>query len=197
MKAACEARDCELPDDVIVAVGPQAANGHDSGSGPVARGDTVLVDIWPRDKASRCWADMTRTFVAAGEPPSPELEEYWRLARTALERVTAEVRPGVDGRTLHDIASSVFEEAGHPTLRSMSDGAMPDRGFLHSLGHGVGLGVHEPPALGLSGDELVAGDVIAVEPGCYRQGFGGVRLEDLLLVTPAGCEVLTNFPYEL
>src|SRR5205085_6777800 len=119
MQAACEARDCELGDDVIVAVGGQAANGHDSGSGPIAGGDCVLVDIWPRDKASRCWADMTRTFVAGGEEPSAELRQYWELARTALERVTAEVRPGVDGSVLHGLASSVFEDAGQPTVRTM------------------------------------------------------------------------------
>jgi Xaa-Pro aminopeptidase len=91
----------------------------------------------------------------------------------------------------------VFEDAGEPTLRSMADGPVPDSGFLHSLGHGVGLEVHEAPAIGLSGDDLLSGDVIAVEPGCYRRGFGGVRLEDLLLVTDAGCEVLTDFPYDL
>jgi Xaa-Pro aminopeptidase len=197
MQAACAARDCTLGDDVIVGVGGQAANGHDSGSGPIAPGDCVLVDVWPRDKASRCWADMTRTFVAGGEDPPEELLGYWRLAREALERVTAEVRPGADGAVLHGIASQVFEDAGQPTLRTMPGGSMPDRGFLHSLGHGVGLAVHEAPALGLSGDPLLEGDVIAVEPGCYRQGFGGVRLEDLLLVTSAGCEVLTDFPYDL
>jgi Xaa-Pro aminopeptidase len=71
-------------------------------------------------------------------------------------------------------------------------------GFFHSLGHGVGLEVHEEPALGRIGtDELVAGDVVAVEPGCYRKGYGGVRLEDLVLVTEEGCERLTSFPHEL
>jgi Xaa-Pro aminopeptidase len=197
MQAAAAERDCLLPDDVIVAVGGQAANGHDSGSGPIRAGDVVLIDIWPRDRASLCWADMTRTFIAAGEEPSEEIAEYWRLARAALEQVTAEVRPGINGRQLHDIASGVFEAAGHPTMRSIGDGPLPPNGFLHGLGHGVGLEVHEAPGLGMAGDDLVAGDVVAVEPGCYRDEVGGVRLEDLLLVTPAGCEVLTDFPYEL
>jgi Xaa-Pro aminopeptidase len=197
MQAAAEERDCLLPDDVIVAVNGQAANGHDSGSGPIRAGDVVLIDIWPRDRRSLAWADMTRTFIAAGEEPSEEIAEYWRLAREALEKVVAEVRPGINGRRLYDIASGVFEAAGHPTMRSIGDGPLPPNGFLHGLGHGVGLEVHEMPSLGLAGDDLVAGDVIAVEPGCYRQGVGGVRLEDLLLVTSAGCEVLTDFPYEL
>jgi Xaa-Pro aminopeptidase len=199
MAALCAEHDAELPADVIVAVNGQAANGHDSGSGPIAAGDTVLIDIWPRDRASRCWADMTRTFVAAGEAPSAEIVGYWRLAHEALEAVTAAVRPGVLGRDLHGIASEVFETAGEPTVRALADGEpLPDRGFLHSLGHGVGLEVHEAPGLGLAGaDTLVAGDVLAVEPGCYRQGVGGVRLEDLVLVTEEGGEVLTDFPYEL
>ena len=70
-------------------------------------------------------------------------------------------------------------------------------GFFHGLGHGVGLDVHERPGLGRSPDTLRAGDVITLEPGCYRQGYGGVRLEDLVLVTEDGCETLTDFPYEL
>ena len=70
-------------------------------------------------------------------------------------------------------------------------------GFFHSLGHGVGLEVHEAPHLGQGGETLIEGDVLAVEPGCYRQGFGGVRLEDLVLVTADGCEVFTDYPYEL
>ena len=70
-------------------------------------------------------------------------------------------------------------------------------GFFHSLGHGVGLEIHERPNLGRAADTLVAGDVIAVEPGCYRQGYGGCRLEDLVLVTEDGGEILTDFPYDL
>ena len=70
-------------------------------------------------------------------------------------------------------------------------------GFFHSLGHGVGLEVHERPWLGRVGDDLVAGDVIALEPGLYRQGFGGVRLEDIPIVTEDGIDVVTSYPYEL
>ena len=70
-------------------------------------------------------------------------------------------------------------------------------GFFHSLGHGVGLEVHEQPGLGRSGVDLLAGDVITIEPGLYRRGYGGLRLEDLVLVTEDGPEVLTDYPYEL
>lgn len=107
-------------------------------------------------------------------------------------------RAGVTGRELFAIACEVFEEAGEPTQRTKPEGESLADGFFHSLGHGVGLEVHEEPALGRIGtDELVAGDVVAVEPGCYRKGYGGVRLEDLVLVTEEGCERLTSFPHEL
>jgi Xaa-Pro aminopeptidase len=91
----------------------------------------------------------------------------------------------------------VYEAAGHPTQRSKSEGQVLRDGFFHGLGHGVGLDVHEEPGLGRSGDDLLAGDVITLEPGTYRQGYGGVRLEDLLVVTEDGSETLTDFPYEL
>lgn len=70
-------------------------------------------------------------------------------------------------------------------------------GFFHGLGHGVGLEVHEPPYMGRGPGELIARDVVSVEPGRYRQGYGGCRLEDIVLVTDDGAEVLTDFPYEL
>jgi Xaa-Pro aminopeptidase len=107
-------------------------------------------------------------------------------------------RPGVAGRELFDAACEVFEEAGEPTQRTKPEGEPLRDGFFHSLGHGVGLEVHEEPALGRTGaDPLVPGDVVAVEPGCYRNGYGGVRLEDLLLITDEGAERLTEFGYEL
>jgi Xaa-Pro aminopeptidase len=195
MRLVARHHGCELADDVVVAPGAQGAVGHARGTGPIKPGDGVIVDIWPQDPESRCWADMTRTFVAGRVEPDAELREYWELTREALARVTEAVRPGIGGTELNDIASEIYEAAGKPTARSV-EGRLRD-GFFHGLGHGVGLDVHEAPGLGLAGDELVAGDVITLEPGCYRQGYGGVRLEDLVLVTPAGCEVLTDFPYEL
>jgi Xaa-Pro aminopeptidase len=193
MQAAAREHGCELADDVIVGPGAQGAAGHDIGTGPIEPGVGVIVDIWPQDPASRCWSDMTRTFWAGGGEPDAELREFWSLTRDALERVTAAVRPGAHGRDLNALASEVYEAAGKPTART----APGTEGFFHGLGHGVGLDIHEAPGLGMAGDELVTGDVITLEPGCYRQGYGGVRLEDIVLVTPGGCEVLTDFPYEL
>jgi Xaa-Pro aminopeptidase len=90
-----------------------------------------------------------------------------------------------------------YEQAGLPTLLSKPPGQVLEEGYFHSLGHGVGLEVHEAPSLGRAPDVLVAGDVITLEPGCYRPGFGGCRLEDLVLVTEEGPVVLTDFPYDL
>jgi Xaa-Pro aminopeptidase len=197
MRLVCDRMGCDLPGDVIVSHGPQSAVGHEEGHGELLRGEPVVVDIWPQDRASRCWADMTRTFVAGGGEPPEELGSYWRLTRESLETATALVRPGADGRAIYDASCEPYERAGLPTQRTKRPGEVLEDGYFHGLGHGVGLEVHERPNLRLLGDELVAGDVLTLEPGCYRRGFGGCRLEDLVLVTDAGCEVLTDFPYDL
>jgi Xaa-Pro aminopeptidase len=108
------------------------------------------------------------------------------------------VRPGVTGRELHAVVCDVFESAGHRTQRTGPGEEDANEGFQFSLGHGVGLQLHEDPALGQTGHgELVAGDVIAIEPGLWQRDLGEVRFEDLLLVTDEGSETLTSYPYEL
>jgi Xaa-Pro aminopeptidase len=197
MQAVAEEHGCDLPDDVIVSHGAQSAIGHDSGSGVIGAGEPVVVDIWPRDKVSRCWSDMTRTFVAGGGEPPEELAEYWRLTRDSLERVYADLGPGANGRALFERSCEPYIEAGKPTQLTKKPGEALEDGYFHGLGHGVGLEIHERPNMGRLGDDLVAGDVVTVEPGCYRRGFGGCRLEDIVLITEDGYEVLTNFPYDL
>lgn len=197
MKARCDELGSDLGDDVIVAHGGQAAVGHESGHGEIPEGAPVVVDIWPRDRASRCYADMTRTFVAGGGAPSEELQRYYELTRASLEAIYPLVRAGAHGRAIYDASCEPYEAAGLPTQRTKQPGELLQEGYFHGLGHGVGLEVHERPGLGRVGDELIAGDVITLEPGCYRRGFGGCRLEDLVLVTDGGCEVLTDFPYDL
>lgn len=197
IREVCAERGAPADEDIIVAAGPAGASGHEQGSGPVPAGVPVIVDIWPRDERSGCFSDMTRTFVTGGEP-AEDVVRWHSLAHTALQRVYEQVRPGVTGRDLFAAACDVFEEAGEPTQRTKPEGETLRDGFFHSLGHGVGLEVHEEPALGRTGaDPLVPGDVVAIEPGCYRNGYGGVRLEDLVLVTEDGFERLTDFSYEL
>ena len=197
MTAVCDEHDCDLPGDVIVAHGGQSADGHESGYGPLAAGEPVVVDIWPRDRASRCWADMTRTFVAGGGAPDEELAEYWRLTKESLDLVYPEIRAGADGHAIFRRSCEPYIAAGKPTQLTKAEGEVLRDGYFHSLGHGVGLEVHEQPGLGRAPDTLQAGDVITLEPGCYRQGYGGCRLEDLVVVTDDGYEILTDFPYEL
>jgi Xaa-Pro aminopeptidase len=182
-------------DEFIVAHGGQAAVGHELGSGTIHAGEPVVIDLWPRDPDSSCYADMTRTFVV-GEAPE-ELRRYHQLTLQALQQVHAGVRPGVPGSELYGLACEPYEGAGLPTQRTKQPGQVLDRGFFHSLGHGVGLEVHEAPLLGRAPDVVQAGDVLAVEPGCYRPEFGGCRLEDLVYVTDQGGELLTDFPYDL
>jgi Xaa-Pro aminopeptidase len=179
---------------VITSHGPQSAAGHENGSGVILPGEPVIVDIWPQDPRTACYTDMTRTFVV-GEPPA-ELAEYHRIVKDAHDAAIAEVRPGADARAVYGAAAGVIERAGYPTLRTRQPGKPLD-GFYHLLGHGVGLELHEAPMLGTAPGELVAGDVITIEPGIYRQGFGGCRLEDILVVTDEGADVLTTFPYDL
>jgi Xaa-Pro aminopeptidase len=181
--------------DMIVAHGPQTAVGHNSGSGQISPNEPIVFDLFPRDKATGCYSDMTRTYVV-GEP-SDELKEWYTLVKQALDSSTAEVKPGVNGNTLFRGVCEHFQQAGYKTQLNKEPGEVLEDGFFHSLGHGVGLEVHELPYMGRTGQDLVPGDVITIEPGLYRSGYGGLRLEDIVVVTDEGHEVITDYPYDL
>jgi Xaa-Pro aminopeptidase len=196
IRAACAAAGAPAPPDIMV-VSALSGGGHDPGSGPLPADLPIVVDLWPRDEKSGCWADMARTFVAGNI--SSEVATLRDVVRDALEAARAAARPGIGGQGLYDVAAEIIERAGYPTQRTRAPGEQLTHGFYFSLGHGVGLEVHEPPVLGLgSGETLVAGDVVAIEPGIEGlDGIGGVTFEDLVLITDDGCETLTRYAYDL
>jgi Xaa-Pro aminopeptidase len=179
----------------LVGNGPIGANVHEHGSGPIRPHESVIVDIFPRHTASRFFADMTRTFCF-GEAPE-QLRHMHATVYEALRVSTDRIAAGVNGRAVWEAACDVVEAGGFSTTRGLADGESLDEDFFHGLGHGVGVEVHEAPNMGLAGDDLIAGDVVTIEPGVYRKGFGGIRLEDLAVVREGGCDVLTDFPYDL
>ena len=180
-------RGCAL-DETIVACGADAADPHDRGSGPLQAGEPIIVDIFPRDKETRYHGDLTRTFCK-GEP-GDRLREWYDLTADAKAAALEAIDPGVPGEAVHAAACEVYEDAGMPTLRADPS---TETGYIHSTGHGVGLEVHELPTLAPGGGELTPGHVVTVEPGLYDPAVGGVRIEDLVVVTDDGYENLTDY----
>ena len=180
-------------DGTIVAGGPQGADPHERGHGPLKAGESIIVDIFPVDLSTRYYSDMTRTFVR-GEP-NEGLQEMYDAVLESQEAGLSMVRAGVNGRDIHNKVSEVLHEAGYKTnVHDQEEGKPLTEGFFHGTGHGVGLEIHEAPRVSLADDELVPGDVISIEPGVYDPEVGGIRVEDLVVVTEDGCRNLTSFP---
>jgi Xaa-Pro aminopeptidase len=181
-------------EEILVQSGDACLDGHGLGTGPILPNQSCIIDCFPRDRRTGVYTDMTRTFVPG--TPSDDLKRLHRHCLVALEIAYDLIRPG--HKDAHGKVTEYFHEHGFPT-REHHEGEEPlVEGFPYSLGHGVGLEVHERPWMGRRSDELVAGDVVAVEPGLYFAGVGGVRLEDTVLVTDDGVEHLTDpFPYDL
>ena len=189
-------RGCAADEGTIAAGGPQAADPHERGSGSLKAGETIILDIFPRNQKSRYYADMTRTFVK-GEPGA-ELEKMHDAVLEAQETALSMIRAGVNGRDVHEKVSDILHEKGYKTGKhDQKPGEPLTQGFFHGTGHGVGLEVHEAPRISAVDEELKVGDVVTVEPGLYQPGLGGVRIEDLVVVTEDGCRNLTRFPKEL
>lgn len=184
-RAIREAGFPELSFSPIVAAGAHGALPHaEPRDVPIARGDLVVVDIGARGVAGYC-SDCTRTF-AAGGPPDPAAAEDYALVLDAQLAGLGAVRPGAVGGLVDQTARAVIEAAGWGEL------------FGHGLGHGTGLEVHEGPTLRQgSEDVLESGNLVTVEPGLYRPGRWGIRIEDHVVVTEAGHEILTGFTKDL
>lgn len=174
----CEARD------TIVACGQGSANPHWAGEGQLTAGRSIVIDIFPRHKVHGYYADMTRT-VSKGEA-GEKLAEMYEAVNAAQEAAFGVLKPGISTKDVHETVCREFENRGYETG--------PTQGFIHSTGHGVGLDVHELPPVGLTDYPLEAGNIITIEPGLYYPEAGGIRLEDLVLITEEGYENITDFP---
>jgi Xaa-Pro aminopeptidase len=167
----------------IVASGPNASLPHyEPGDRPVRVGEPVLID-WGARLGWYC-SDLTRMYWP-GEPPT-KFAEIYEIARQAHDRAIAAVKPGLTTQAVDRVARQFIEKAGY------------GKAFSHGLGHGLGLQIHEPPWVRKVKDRVLKpGMVLTVEPGIYLAGVAGVRVEDDVLVTETGHEVLTSLPTAL
>jgi Xaa-Pro dipeptidase len=169
--------------DTIIASGPHSAFPHGSCSSRAVRGgELVVVDLGATCNFYR--SDMTRTFTTG--KPNEKQRKIYETVKQAHQKAFETIKPNASAAEVDAAARRVIEEAGFGEF------------FVHNLGHGVGLEIHEAPVLSPdSKDTLAAGNVVTDEPGIYLPGYGGVRIEDTVLITKAGAEKLTVGPYSL
>jgi Xaa-Pro aminopeptidase len=182
-------RECSNP-GAIVAGGPVGADCHDHGHGVLRTSEPVIVDIFPRDKKTLYNGDCTRTVVH-GEIPE-EVARMHAAVASAKSAATKAVRAGVTGEQVHDATIAAILSAGYQMGLPGPDAPDHWTSMTHGTGHGLGLEVHEPPLLAAGGPELLAGDVVTIEPGLYCKAIGGVRIEDMVVVRANGCENLNR-----
>jgi Xaa-Pro aminopeptidase len=177
--------------DPIVAGGAQACDPHERGYGPLRANQAIIIDVFPRSKKTGYHGDMTRTVVRgkASEPLRKLYATVHESQKVAIEKIRADV----SGEEAHNAVKKVFADAGYETGKV--DGRM--QGFFHGTGHGLGLEIHEPPRVNAAKNFLKAGHVVTVEPGLYYPKIGGVRIEDVALVTKTGAKILSSYPYRL
>lgn len=182
------------PEGIIVAGGAGAADPHASDTGQLMAGEPVIVDIFPLSNSSRYFGDMTRTFVAGGEP-EPAWVRMYNAVRAAHAKALSEVRAGVNGRDVHRAVCQSLYDAGYSTrMEGLRREGVPE--MIHGTGHGVGLEIHEVPRVSDIDLVLQEGDVVTIEPGLYSPELGSVRLEDIVVVTADGYRNLTEWPME-
>ena len=183
------------PRPAIVAGGIQGGDCHEHGSGPLRTGEPIIVDIYPRDPVSLYNGDCTRTVVH-GDIPS-EVERMHAAVVIAKEAGIQATRAGVTAEFVHEATVAGILAAGFGVGLPGSDDPPVGR-MVHGTGHGVGLAVHEGPLLDHApsgpSPKLVVGDALTIEPGIYDPRIGGVRIEDMVIVRPEGCDNLNSLP---
>lgn len=173
--------------NTIVACGDQAIDPHNVGKGALKANRPIIIDIFPQSIESHYCADISRTLVKG--KASDTVKKMFRAVREGQRIAMTMIRPGVNARKIHQAICDHFDAVGFKT--GVQGGRR--QGFIHGTGHGVGLEIHEPPRISQLDVKLKTGNVITVEPGLYYKGHGGVRLEDMVLVTPQGGKNLTRF----
>jgi Xaa-Pro aminopeptidase len=180
-----------LPSHTICAHGDQAVDPHEEGHGPIRAHSPIVMDIFPRSEKTGYFGDLTRTVVRG--KASFALHEMYAIVHEGVRLGHSRLREGVPGMDVHRAIQALFERQGYRT--GVKDGRM--QGFFHGTGHGLGLQIHEAPSVGRRPSVLRAGHVVTVEPGLYYLGLGGVRIEDVALVTKTGSRCLTRVPKQL
>ena len=174
----------------IVACGEQSADPHQMGKGPLFANKPIVIDIFPKSYESKYFADITRTVVKG--KASLEIRKMYQTVLEAQRKAINEIKSGIKAGTLDVLIREYFEEHKFETVFVGNP-----KGFIHSTGHGVGIDIHENPSIRKTSEEILeTGNVITIEPGLYYPGIGGVRIEDLVVVTKEGARNLTKFPKE-
>jgi Xaa-Pro aminopeptidase len=177
-----------LPSHTIISSGNQCVDPHHEGSGPIKAHTSIIFDIFPRSQKTGYFGDLSRTVVRGRA--SDKLKEIYAAVQAGQQIGFDMIRDGSNGKDIHQKIVALFEARGFPTGRIK--GRM--QGFFHGTGHGLGLDIHEPPRIAPVDATLRTGHVVTVEPGLYYLGVGGVRLEDVVVVTPTGNRNLTDCP---
>ena len=177
-----------VPSHTIIASGDQCCDPHHEGQGPVKAHTSIIFDIFPRSQKTGYFGDLSRTVVRGRAPE--RLREAFITVMAGQEVAFRMIRDGAEGQKIHQKILALFEQKGFPTGKVA--GRM--QGFFHGTGHGLGLDIHEPPRIAPNQATLRSGHVVTVEPGLYYLGMGGVRLEDVVLVTRNGNQNLTRYP---
>ncbi|NTV41083.1 MAG: aminopeptidase P family protein [Candidatus Moranbacteria bacterium] len=172
--------------NIIISSGPHTAHPHHHGEGCLQPHVPIICDIFPRSRKNGYFADMTRTYVKG--KPSEMFEEMYEAVLAAQQEAFKNIKAGVKAKDVHTAVSQIFTQRGFH---------IGDVGFVHGTGHGLGLEVHEQPFINATSESVLqAGNIVTVEPGLYYPDHGGIRIEDVVLVTKDGCENLTNYPKE-
>jgi Xaa-Pro aminopeptidase len=174
-----------IGEDSIISCGSDSCDPHAIGSGPLRAHELILVDFFPYLKSSGYYADLSRTFIKG--KPSAEQMRLYETVKCAHDSAIDALRDGIPACDLMENVLRYFDGRGYKSSKT----SKPPRGMFHSLGHGFGLSIHEPPRIGSCGDILRSGMVVTIEPGLYYEKIGGVRLEDDLLIGKNSCELLS------